>query len=269
MMRSFSVTSLLPAVVAAGLAIASSAFSPANAYSVIPSNQTAGSPAGPLFDVNINAGDVGRTLDPFHWLVPANTQGSAGTLPVDLIAEATMKVLGMKTDTNTNTTALDLSMTITNKTAASLQAAIVSFGFGLNPNAQSVKEDSGVTASVFKNIQIQNNPQNFPGGFKNIDFCASSGGNCSGGDINSGLQSGGKSDTLAFTLTTDKIDPVKGVTLSGFGLKFQTAVGSFEPDGVPEPLTVVGSGLALGFGALFKREVAKKRNKAVVKSLKM
>ncbi len=35
---------------------------------------------------------------------------------------------------------------------------------------------------------------------------------------------------------------------------------------VPEPLTLLGSGLALGFGGLFKREQAKKRRKPASKS---
>ncbi|MEA5501368.1 PEP-CTERM sorting domain-containing protein [Limnoraphis robusta Tam1] len=34
---------------------------------------------------------------------------------------------------------------------------------------------------------------------------------------------------------------------------------------VPEPLTILGSGMALGFGALFKREQAKKRDKSASK----
>ncbi len=34
---------------------------------------------------------------------------------------------------------------------------------------------------------------------------------------------------------------------------------------VPEPLTVLGSGIALGFGALFKREQSKKRDKSASK----
>ena len=33
---------------------------------------------------------------------------------------------------------------------------------------------------------------------------------------------------------------------------------------VPEPLTIVGSGLALGFGVLFKKEYAKKQSQAKV-----
>jgi hypothetical protein len=35
---------------------------------------------------------------------------------------------------------------------------------------------------------------------------------------------------------------------------------------VPEPLTILGSGLALGFGALFKKEYSRKRQKAQSKN---
>lgn len=37
-----------------------------------------------------------------------------------------------------------------------------------------------------------------------------------------------------------------------------------EPEAVPEPLTILGSGLALGFGGLFKKEYSRKRRKQKV-----
>ena len=42
-------------------------------------------------------------------------------------------------------------------------------------------------------------------------------------------------------------------------LAYQIKVGTSEP--VPEPLTILGSGVALGFGALLKKESSKKQNK--------
>lgn len=76
------VKSFLPAVVAAAsLTLASSAFSPANAYGVTPTGA-----------ITLNSGDKGRTLDPMKWLVPQNTVGSTGKLPVNLSAQAVVKV---------------------------------------------------------------------------------------------------------------------------------------------------------------------------------
>lgn len=48
-----------------------------------------------------------------------------------------------------------------------------------------------------------------------------------------------------------------GLLLDNFTLKPQNN----DPKGVPEPLTIVGSGMALGFGALFKKQSSKGRNK--------
>ena len=105
----------------------------------------------------------------------------------------------------------------------------------------------------------------FPGGFKNIDVCVFGGKTCNGGDIKEGLQSGGNFDSFTLNLFGNFGEDPR-VTLSAFPLKFQTAAGSYEAAGVPEPITVVGSGLALGFGTLFSKESAKKRKKAKVKA---
>lgn len=244
-MKINSVTSFLPTVVAAaGLVIASSAFSPpANAYGVTATNA-----------ITLNSGDKGRTLDPIEWLVPSGSVGTNATLPVNLSAKALVTV-----DDFTET-ALKLTIKITNTTISSFQSALVSFGFAVAPDATSLTTNA--PGQVFDNLVLQDGKQNFPGGFKNIDFCASAD-NCAGGNINNGLQSGGNSDIVSFTLG-GKFS--SGVTIASYPAKFQTSAGSFEVAGVPEPLTVVGSGLALGFGALLKRETSRKRNKALVKS---
>jgi hypothetical protein len=43
----------------------------------------------------------------------------------------------------------------------------------------------------------------------------------------------------------------------------QTAQFDFETESVPEPLTILGTGMALGFGGLFKRELAKQKKNSV------
>jgi hypothetical protein len=63
-----------------------------------------------------------------------------------------------------------------------------------------------------------------------------------------------------------RIDDIQGnsqeATLSGTWW-FQTdGTGDFTSNSVPEPLTILGSATALGFGALLKRESSKKKNKS-------
>ncbi len=52
---------------------------------------------------------------------------------------------------------------------------------------------------------------------------------------------------------------------TGDGVNFQIVnqvdVGSGNPTAVPEPLTMLGAGAAIGFGGFFKRKLAKSSNK--------
>lgn len=260
-MRMSSFTSLLPAVVgAASIALFSPVLStPADAYSVTLNGKTGGNPAGQLYDVNVNsASDIGRTLDPVKWLVPKGLKG----LPTDLTAEATIKV------ENLTSSLLELSINLMNTTTG-YTSSITSFGFGVTQNISSVQlVQQGNETPIFTSSVRQNGQQNFPGGFKGIDICIFAANNCDGGNVNQGLQSGAfDSFKLIIRGQFDQDgNGISDVTMSDFPLKFQTAAGSFEPAGVPEPLTLAGSGLALGVGALLKKQAAKRRNKEVVKS---
>ncbi|OKH37900.1 hypothetical protein NIES2119_12200 [[Phormidium ambiguum] IAM M-71] len=268
-MGNSSFNSFLPAVLgAASIALISSTFAaPANAYAVYLNGKTAGDPGGALYDVNLvdgdisQGGDINRTLDTVKWLVPAGTKGDS-ILPVDLTAEASMTVKGLTSNL------LTLAITLTNTTTTSYTSSILGFGFGVSPNATSVKLTNTDGVTIFDSAIIQNGQQQFPGGFKQIDLCVYAANNCTGGDVKQGLQSG-QSDSfileIAGSFWNNDLQR-NSVTLSDFPLKFQTDAGSFEPAGVPEPMTVLGSGLALGFGALFKRQVAKRDKKVVVKS---
>lgn len=144
-----------------------------------------------------------------------------------------------------NTTLLDLPTTLT-------EAAIVSFGLGVDPDATATLTTSG---SVFDMVGVGSN-QNFPGGFKNIDICLFADG-CTGGSVNNGLQAG-SSDSLQITLTA-LTSFGASTDLLFFPAKFQTTLGSFEPGGtttVPEP-TMVGL-LAIGLLGML---VARRRMK--------
>lgn len=254
-MRSVATSFLSTVAATASIAVISSAFSPANAYSVIRTNAQAGNPSSFLYDVGLNAGDIGRQLDPVTWSIAKNSNNSG--LPVELSAKAEIKV------ENFTSKMLSLAIKLTNTTVASFRSSIVSFGFGVSPDANGAQliQDANQTYDA---VRVKPT-SNFPGGFKNIDVCVFGGNTCNGGDIKKGLQSGGQSDTFMLNIFGNfGSDP--SVTLSAFPIKFQTEQDSYEAAGVPEPLTVVGSGLALGFGALFKKESAKKRKKAEVKA---
>ncbi|HEY9651314.1 MAG TPA: cistern family PEP-CTERM protein [Coleofasciculaceae cyanobacterium] len=262
-MKTASRTALLPAIFgAASIALASSLFSaPANAYTVNLNGRIAGDPGGALYDVGVDSdNDIGRALDPITWLVPAGTQGDTGILPYDISAQANITLKNLTSDL------LELVITLTNTTVAGpdRQASIVSFGFGVSPDATGVQisQEGNI---VFDQAIIQNGQQQFPGGFKRIDVCIYGANNCSGGNVNQGLQIG-QSDTFTLKISGKFGTNPSAVTISDFPLKFQTNYGSFEPAGIPEPLTVAGSGLALGIGALLKKQSAKRSSKEVVKS---
>jgi len=53
-------------------------------------------------------------------------------------------------------------------------------------------------------------------------------------------------------------------TLSNGLTKTPINAGSVQPEPVPEPLTILGSGLALGFGSLMKRQQSRKLKKTSV-----
>lgn len=255
MNRSSVVTSVVSTIAAAtSIAVISSAFSPANAYTVVRTRAQAGNPSSYLYDVGLNAGDIGRQLDPVTWSVPQNSNNSG--LPAELSAKAEIKV------ENFTSNMLSLAIKLTNTTAANVKASILSFGFAVSPDANGAQliQDG---AETFDAIKVKPTAS-FPGGFKNIDVCVFAANNCSGGDIKQGLQSG-SSDTFTLNIF-GKFGSDPRVTLGAFPLKYQTDYGSYEAAGVPEPITMVGSGLALGFGAMFKKESAKRRKKTEVKA---
>ena len=178
--------------------------------------------------LEFDTGDVGSSFD-VEWLVPA---GFVSALPIDLSAEATFTLKSYSGDT------FELEVDIENTTAttyddggtlSSTQANILSFGFGVDPDATSVAISGG---SFFTTAEVQTGPQNFPGGFKDIDVCVYTAG-CSGGDVNTGLVAGG-TDTITLAVTGNFNGGT--VMLGDFPLKFQGQWGSFEPGGgVCEP----------------------------------
>ena len=231
----------------------------ARAYSVTFNGRTAGDPPGQLRDIHLHSGDIGRTLDPTTWSLSAGTKNKDGdTLTENIVGQAVITVLNLTAEF------LELSFEVanlTNPTSQGYKAAIVGLWFGVTPDATKAELNGGTT---FKSSRVDPNG-NAPGGFKDIDICIYAANNCQGGNINRGLQIG-QVDNFKIKIfgdfgvyDSDNTYLHSAVTISDFGTKWQTTDGSYAVAGVPEPMTILGSGAALGFGAFMKRRSSKKR----------
>ena len=149
-------------------------------------------------------------------------------------------------------TFIDFTITMNNDSPLS-GTQIHSFGFNIDPNATSVS--NVVAGSNFSGVGLE---VNLPSIDNNIDVCIFAPNDCPGGGQGGNLN-GGSSDTISFRLNGNFTN---GATLDTFGIKFQTAAGSFEfegnppgenppPTSVPEPtsMLLVGLGLASVVGA--------------------
>lgn len=178
--------------------------------------------------IQINGAGDTWTVD---WLVSAS---STTGLSSDLTATSSWQV------TSFSATQIVLDISITNTTTLTpllTNADIVSFGFGISPDATASISTAG---SIFNMVSAGSGPQqNFPGGFKDIDVCIFASG-CSGGTVNNALHAGA-TDSLQLLLTGNFSSG--STSLLYFPVKFQTNQGSYEPAGcvngngctVPEP----------------------------------
>lgn len=261
--------------IATGVVLTSSVMLPAYAFNITQTGGTAGNPSQPLWQVGATTSDVGKTFQT-NWTLNANQ--SLG-LTQNLTASASYTLAAFTSNY------IDLQISLTNTTTLSTlsNANILSFGFGVDPNATSVSFLGG-TGQIFDLATVQNGQQQFPGGFKQIDLCMYAANNCAGGNVNQGLTPG---STDTFTLRIGGNFSSGVVNFADFPIKFQTSAGSFELAGagtsggtgggggggtvdgsievneVPEPLTMLGTGLALGLGAAFKKEYEKRNKKGL------
>jgi len=127
-------------------------------------------------------------------------------------------------------TSLTLYVTLENTTtdADYTNAAILAFGFGINPDAIGVSGDTtgandlGGDADTFDDFSMENIPS-----LANVEICAYTSQNCEGGNVNLGLQKG-ETDAFLITLTFPAGNTDATFDLDFFGVKFQTSEGSFE-----------------------------------------
>jgi len=122
-------------------------------------------------------------------------------------------------------TQLVLDIDISNTTVTSFQSSILAMAMGVTPDATNAAYVNAGT--TFEGIEVQNGPQNFPGGFKNVDLCVFAANGCNGGAINDGLLSGA-SDSFRIAIDGSFGTNPTAVALADFAIKYQTSAGSFE-----------------------------------------
>ncbi len=140
------------------------------------------------------------------------------------------------TGTGTLSTALgagnDLFVTVTLNNTTALPAgtnmALMSFGFGIDPNAAAVSISGG---TEMLDASLDSIPS-----LAVIEVCAWAGNNCNGGPVGDGIAAGG-SDTFTLRLDAAAANDLWGstVTIEPIGFKFQGTVGSFSSLRRPRP----------------------------------
>jgi hypothetical protein len=211
----------------------------AHAFVFTNTGTSAGDPASPIFNVQIGLADVGQSFT-------LNYAGSGASSP--LAATSVVTVTGLSAGL------LGLSVSLTNRTSSALQAAIVSYGFSVTPNATDITVTN--TPTVFTEGFVNTSAgQSFPGGFTQIDICGAPATftSCSGGPISSGLQSGNQTDTIDLLIAgafSPALGALPSVTLDAFPIKFETSFGSFALASTPsvqapEPASILLSAVGL------------------------
>ncbi|MDY7023360.1 MAG: cistern family PEP-CTERM protein [Cyanobacteriota bacterium] len=208
---------------------------------------------------NINSNDIG---DVFR----VNFDGSVEETSVDGLSGSayfTLNSFGVEDVSGTDYTIAEFDVNLTNTSTAPISSRISRMGFDSDPNIiQSASSVNGVFNTV--------DDGRFPNQVGDVEVCLyDDKGNCTGGP--GGVETG---DTGNFTLKLAFADTsLDSFNLDNFHLRYQSIDGtplgtSGTGDGfvmadsvdAPEPLTLLGTGIAAGFGAIFRKEQQKKRN---------
>ncbi|EDX83864.1 PEP-CTERM putative exosortase interaction domain protein [Synechococcus sp. PCC 7335] len=150
---------------------------------------------------------------------------------------------------------LTLDVKVRNQTKDNFNASIVSLWLGIEQDVTGVEITR--KGDVFRKAQVRNN---LPGPGRISGVCISAVG-CNGGNrMNKGLLA--LSDSFKINIKGDFGVAGRGsdfgeVTLTDSGSRWKVRdTGSYDVAGVPEPITMLGSGAALAFGALMKRRLS-------------
>jgi hypothetical protein len=219
------------AALSLGLGIASMA--PASAFSISGGsvNNITASDLNSSFDVIFN-GNVKET----------NVSG--------LSATANFKLTSFDTEEKKASFLVTLTNTSSDPILGSRISAI---GFNSDPNLSAASVSPG---GEFDKAHLNGS---FPNNFGAIEVCFTDGNNCQGGQ-NGGVTIG---ETGSFTANLTFNTPTfSSLTLNNFGVRYQSIQGTTLGDSgtgrgtpVPEPITLLGSGIALGFGMYAKRKL--------------
>lgn len=137
-----------------------------------------------------------------------------GVVDPDLDADLVLTLTGI----SGNDFVFSYSLT-NNSSGDDLGARLTAFGFNVDPNFS--------TASVSGDFTTWSSG-NVPGGLPNVEFCATSGSNCSGG----GGGGVGVGDTFSGSLTLTFGAPQTSIDLTDFYVRYQTLGADGEGSGV-------------------------------------
>ena len=206
----------------------------------------------PARALTLTSSDVNNSFD-IKWVLEAGESDNDGgaTSSIDLSAKASFTLTNFDVDFNGDEDRIRLEVEFQNNTTLSstvTEAGITTFGFGINPNADSVIIGNLIgnngDSDSFSNAIVQTKNTNFPGGFKNIDVCVFTDNNCKGGGQGTALAAG-STDNFFLEIFGDFSDSVE---LTPFAIKYQTTEDSFEFAGnekteIPEPGMIVALSL--------------------------
>jgi hypothetical protein len=116
-------------------------------------------------------------------------------------------------------------ITLSNLTnSGNFNAAIMAFGLYTDNELQGASITNNTTGATWN---LDTSSGNFPGGFHDIDLCLFAANNCSGGNINQGLQAG-QTDSFRLSLSYLSARSLILDDTANSPIKFQTQNGSFE-----------------------------------------